>query len=394
MLSKAELIFPIDLKGVNTLSRTVRTPLGSEIRNLQDFYLIYLPENDKLGRLRLTTENTKANFNKIFSKVNNAAIYADLKESHPRDFVTWGNFELKEIPQFIYNLYYSTITFSLIFRRLRYSKHGLTVDGNLEGAIRFDDIKNNISYGFRANIGSAIIIVKSENMKKAEKKQKSFQGTMLVLVKLRVSFLEYFPDGKYLERDIDISMELGEYRKIVSSLAAADISHFLCLLFTTSESHWGEHTLNDFTLVLKLYRLDQFSPMLFAALGIPSLGSDGFFKTLYINKKTLNNFFNEITPNREYEQNFNETYCTPFNIIDKGDEFIVELIRPETIANFVRLYCETSDGLQLSKIINYSGNLRVELSELKEKIKKSGSFLDGQLISARALTLLRRALYL
>ncbi len=391
VLEKAELIFPIDLRGINSLSKTSITPLGSEIINFQDFYLVFLPEKDRLARLRLTTEKTKEDFGIIYSDKAKTAIYADLKETHPRDFVSWGNFEAKEIPQNLYDRYYDSITFSLFFRRLKHSNRGLTVDGNLEGALNFSNISNNIVYGFRASIGSSIIIVRSSHMRDAIKRQKHFLGTSLVLVRLPVSFLEYFPNGNYVEREIDISMELREYRQIVTAMADKDNSRFLCILFATSESHWGGHQLEPFTLVLRIYELDKFSLVLLSALGVPVPTSLPYTKAIFIDKKTLGTFFNGPTVEIEDQVKAVGSYRSISKVTDTNNGFLVEWVSSKTIAKLVRLYCETRDYDLFSEYF-LSEDIITGLSVCKKQLQKSRNFIKGQLINARTAFLLRDAL--
>lgn len=372
-------IYPIDTLGFNKYFKSTPVETGSGfvfVNEIQDLYVVFLPETLEFGKLRAVGTSTKQKLEGLINTTD-ALLLCNLK-GNSNDFVSHGNC-LDPLPVIkkLYLAYKESVECWLYRNHLIYDLKTNKLIGSKSKSIRFYQSAGNRSEQITAAVGSVLVKVSQDQLHKAKKKYTKRFGNEVLGVILKVDVLDPFSTSLGRAGEVETLFSLPEYKKLLTSFGNGPEQLYIFLL--TSINGNSDRSLN---LVLETSAYDEISWRRIVFSGVESLHEEAGLVTVGLDKHS----------GISLSANTISSLDRQSLLIDQSEDVItVTFITPKTLVYLLRASLEGSCK-EIVKSYLTSGSLFDAVLSLRTIAESNSMFLpNGSLIDATTRTYLKNA---
>ncbi|WP_298277966.1 hypothetical protein [Ferroplasma sp.] len=382
-LKDAKILYPLDPgiynKRVKFLSVNTSSGEIAEILSAINFYPCYIPLDQSLITLSITSSNILENI-KTMLYMENQIAYANLHETKRKnDYVSYGTLVSKNIEKQIVDLYNYEAWLGLVLDRPQIINKK---DNNYDNLVpiscnRYFHIKNTFQNGvFEADFSFSNILVEiSENdYKNTSYFNLTYFGKITHLISIKCSVMQFY---KGLQKSrIAIALKKEDYLKL------KDVRLKILSVYTMYNIKKGEREFSPLNLVTGVYDLMYSLEEIALFLGDIKL-LDGLTVQVEMDTSTIQKLKNSLYSDINSSMDIN-TSLPASKVIHDSNEIKISLIKPEIIIKLITAYVFTSNN-SIKKVLEsndlYSAVINFYNRIVENKFDEDGNLIPSNIIS-------------
>ena len=387
-LKDAKILYPLDPgiynKRVNFLS--INTSIGeiTEILSAVNFYPCYVPLDQSLVTLSVTSENILGDIKRSLG-LENQIVYANLHETkRTNDYVSYGTLVSKSVDESINTLYNNESWLGLVLDRPQiinkiYNNNTNPVPISSNRYFHINNTFRNSKFETDFSYSNILIEISKDDFHKAYEFHITYFGSAVKLVSLTCNALQFY-NGLRKTR-ITLAVKMEDYRKLTGS----DVGLKIVSVYTMYNIKNNNREYRPINLVTSIYNVKYSSEELALFTGEITI-INGLTEKIEIERSTLQSLANKLYYN--ISNSMEISMELPASKVSRNnDKLTIWLIKPEIIIKLITAYIFTSNN-SIKKVLE-SNDLYSAVINFYNRIGENKFDEDGNLIPSNIISYLK-----
>lgn len=347
--SPYKLFFPICKVELHSVNQVLRDSLNFGYPTSSSSHLIYLPEEDRFGKIDLPSYEVDRKSATQHFKSESGVYYANLFEHGEGNYINLGWFFIHSIPRSLGTLYRKSIAVRLASRWTYPAPDSISPSSNFRNKFALASGMVRSETLFRGSVGSTVIRVDREDIENTIQDFHAIQINGLKTVDLEVTLIN--PTGETRGRRTMVSVGEEQFADISSFVSESGQATLRCTMISISKIDPEGDDREKIDFIMDSEPFSQSDLGSIYLLGKEGKDMGGSFSWRTIRNDVLAKTFNSDFSIDDFYKNAPLWVSKLSKMHLEDDSLMVGVVNPGTLSSFVRMYCETDDERLIERMI-------------------------------------------